>query len=127
MNIRQNIFHIFQSDGQTDESFGHACLESVLGGQFAMGGGRRMGDQGTGIAQVGGDGGQLESIDEAMGLLPGFQFEAQDATEAAHLFFGDGALWIAGETGITDPSIQFGMGGENLRNLFGVVTMIFHP
>ena len=55
---------MFETDGQSHEAVGDPEFRASLRRQALVGGGRRMGDEALGIAEIVGDAQELERIEE---------------------------------------------------------------
>ena len=93
------IFHqVFQTDRDADQAVTDTGISALLRGQAAMGSGRRMGNGGLGITQVGGDGDHPRGIDKAPGaLFATLDLEADHGTEGTLLTLGQFMLRMAGQ------------------------------
>ena len=66
VQVPQNILDVLQTHGNADQVLRHAGSLELLSAQLLVGGGTGMDYQGTGIADVGQVGSQLQGLDELL-------------------------------------------------------------
>ena len=96
--IRLQISQVFKTDGNADQVVTNPCIGPFGRCQTAMGSGRRMGNGGLGITQVGGDGDHPRGINKAPGsLFATLDLKADHGTEGTLLTLGQFMLRMAGQ------------------------------
>ena len=124
--VGEDIVAVFESYGNTDETWADAYSSAFFGREFGVGGAGGVGSDTAGVAEVGGEGEHFEVVEELLaGLEAASQFEAYDATAVMHLFFCDRVLRVAGQEGVTEGGDR-GVGFELLGDIEGVVGVSFH-
>src|ERR1700756_4179577 len=86
IEILDQIVGMLEPGGEADEAVADAEFGARLRLQPLMGGGRRMGDEALGIAEIVGDARELERIEAAeRARLAALDLEADQRRAAAHL------------------------------------------